>query len=134
MTARMINSQSPLKLHRTSSWSGISSYSSWMPTNGPDRIHPRILEELADVITKPLSITFEQSWEYGEVPVDRRMANVVLFSKKGKKENPGNYRPVRLTSVPGKVMEKVILESIEKHLKDNTITGHSQHVLMRGKS
>ncbi|KAK4822092.1 hypothetical protein QYF61_009792 [Mycteria americana] len=37
---------------------------------GPDEIHPRILKEVADVLTKPLSIIYQQSWLTGEVPVD----------------------------------------------------------------
>ena len=76
---------------------------------GPNGIHPRVLKELADVIMGPLSIIFQRSWESGEVPVDWKLANVVPIFKKGKKEDPGNYRPVSLTSVPGKTMEKVIL-------------------------
>ncbi|TRZ08523.1 hypothetical protein HGM15179_018580 [Zosterops borbonicus] len=31
-------------------------------------------------------------------------------------------------------MEKIILGAIEKHLKDNTFIGHSQHGFIRGKS
>ncbi|KAJ7415370.1 hypothetical protein WISP_78576 [Willisornis vidua] len=62
------------------------------------------------------------------------MANMVSIFKKGKKKDPRNYRPVSLTSVPGKVVEKFILEGIEKHLKDNAVSGHSQHNFMRGKS
>ncbi|KAJ7424715.1 hypothetical protein BTVI_05504 [Pitangus sulphuratus] len=53
---------------------------------------------------------------------------------KGKKEDPGNYRPVSLTSVHSKVMEKIILGSIEKHLKDYTVIGQSQNGFLRGKS
>ncbi|KAJ7410017.1 LINE-1 reverse transcriptase [Willisornis vidua] len=68
-----------------------------------------ILQELADVITKPLSMTSEQSW---------KLVNVVLVFKKGRKEDPENYKLVSLTSVPGKVMEKIILRSIGKYLKD----------------
>ena len=101
---------------------------------GPDGIHPRILKQLADVIVGPLSIIFQWSWESGEVPVDWKLANVVPIFKKGKKEDPGNYRPVSLTSVPAKIMEKVILGVIEKHLRDNAVIGHSQHGFTSGKS
>ncbi|KAJ7404364.1 rna-directed dna polymerase from mobile element jockey-like [Pitangus sulphuratus] len=68
------------------------------------------------------------------VPADWKLVNIVLIFKKGKKEDSGNYRPVSLTSVTGKVMEKIILEGIGKHLKDNTVIGHSQHTFMRGMS
>ena len=57
------------------------------------------------------------SWKSGEVSVDWKLANVPVF-KKGKKEDPGNYRPVSLTSEPGRVMEKVILGVTGKHLKE----------------
>ncbi|XP_053905560.1 uncharacterized protein LOC128849191 [Cuculus canorus] len=73
---------------------------------GPDGIHPRVLKELADVLSKPLSIIFQRSWLTGEVPLDWRLADVVPIYKKGCREDPGNYRPVSLTSVPGKVMEQ----------------------------
>ncbi|KAJ7421899.1 RNA-directed DNA polymerase from mobile element jockey [Willisornis vidua] len=89
----------------------------------PDGIHPRMLKELADVITKLLSMIFEQFWESRHVPADWKMANVPIF-KKGKKEDPGNYRSVILSSLPGKIMEKTILGGIEKHLGDNTVISH----------
>ncbi|KFW05029.1 RNA-directed DNA polymerase from mobile element jockey, partial [Fulmarus glacialis] len=88
---------------------------------GPDGIHPRVLKEQADVIAGPLSIIFQQSWESGEVPVYWRLANIVPIFNKSKKEDPDNYRPVSLTSVPGKIMENVILGVIEKHLRDNAV-------------
>ncbi|GAB0205115.1 mitochondrial enolase superfamily member 1 [Grus japonensis] len=59
---------------------------------GPDGIHSRVLRELAEVLTKPLSIIYQQSWLNGEVPVDWRLANVTHTYKKGQKEDPGNYR------------------------------------------
>lgn len=89
----------------------------------PDGIHPRIFKELADSFAKPQLMIFRLPWETGTVPADWKLANIVLIVKKDKKEGLGNYRPVILTSVPGKIMEKVVLGSIEKHLENNEVIG-----------
>lgn len=84
---------------------------------GDDKIHPRGQKELADVGVSPLTAIHQWSWEPRAVPVNWKLANVVPVFKKGKNENPGNYRPVSLTSVPGEIMEKIIPGVIEKHLR-----------------
>jgi len=101
---------------------------------GPNGMHPRVLRELADVIAEPLCIIFERSWRTGEVPEDWRKANVTPIFNKGKKEDPGNYRPVSLTSTPGKVMEQLILEVIFKQVEEKKVIRSSQHVFTKGKS
>ncbi|KAJ7425004.1 hypothetical protein WISP_25893 [Willisornis vidua] len=57
--------------------------------------------------------------------------NIVLISKKVRKEDPGNYGPLSFISVPSKAMEKIILGGTENHLKDDTVIRHS---FGRGKS
>ncbi|KFW88624.1 hypothetical protein N305_04990, partial [Manacus vitellinus] len=84
----------------------------------PDGIHPRVMRELLEELAEPLSIIYQQSWLTGEVPDDWKLANVIPIHKKGCKEDPKNYRPVSLTSVPGKVMEQIILSAITQHLQD----------------
>jgi len=39
----------------------------------------------------------------------------------------GNYRPVSLTSIPGKMMEQLILDIIIKQLEEKKVIGSSQH-------
>ncbi|KAF4790719.1 hypothetical protein TURU_138206 [Turdus rufiventris] len=91
------------------------------------------ISEVREGVAKPLSIIFEKSWRMGEVPNDWRKANVIPIFKKDKKEDPGNYCPVNLISVPEKVMEHIILEVITKHEEEN-VTGSSQHGFTKGKS
>ncbi|CAM4532571.1 unnamed protein product [Caretta caretta] len=102
---------------------------------GLDALHLKVLKELADVIAEPLAIIFENSWRSGEVPDDWKKTNVVPISKKREGGgDPGNYRPVSLTSVPGKIMEQVLKESILKHLENRKVIRNSQHGFTKNKS
>uniref|UniRef100_A0A493SUA9 Reverse transcriptase domain-containing protein n=1 Tax=Anas platyrhynchos platyrhynchos TaxID=8840 RepID=A0A493SUA9_ANAPP len=101
---------------------------------GPDGIHPRVLRDLAEELAKPLSIIYQQSWLSGEVPVDWRLANVTPIYKKGRRADLGNYRPVSLTSVPGKLMEQILLRVIMQHLQGKQAIRPSQRGFMKGRS
>ena len=92
-----------------------------------------MLRELAEEIAEPLSIIYQRSLLTGEVPEDWRLANVTPIYK-GCREDPGNYRPVSLTLVPGKVMEQIVLREIMWHVRDNQGIRPSQHGFTKGRS
>ena len=101
---------------------------------GPDGVWTRILQKLADVLAKPLSLIFTKLFADGCVPGIWKKANVCPVFKKGVKGDTGNYRPISLTCVVGKLMESLLRDRILQHLVLHQLIRVSQHGFMSGRS
>ena len=94
----------------------------------------RVLREVAEQVSEMFTDIFNSSLESGQVPEDWRAANVTPLLKKGSREELGNYRPVSLTSVVGKVLKTLIKDQMRNHLNIcNLIIKGSQHGFTKGK-
>ena len=93
-----------------------------------------MLMETNNQIQYALAVIFNKSLQEGCVPKDFREANVSPLFKKGSRQVAGNYRPVSLTSVVGKLMESVIKDEVVTHLENNNILIPEQHGFRRGHS
>ena len=78
--------------------------------SGPDSISHKILKYASNAVSKPLTILSNRSLARSHFPEPWKLNNVVSLYKKGEKSDPGNYRPVSLSSAVGKVMERVVLK------------------------
>lgn len=101
---------------------------------GPDGIHSKVLYEVKDVIKTPLSIIFNKSLAEGILPSMWKHANVKPLFKKGSKKSPSNYRPVSLTSICCKSMERILRDGIMNHLESNNLLSSNQHGFRSGRS
>ena len=81
-----------------------------------------------------LTDIFNSSLESGQVPEDGRASNVTQLFKKGCREELGNYRPVSLTSVVGKVLKTLIKDWMKNHLNKYKLIKGSQHGFTKGSS
>ena len=61
---------------------------------GPDQIRPRVVKEMSHTISPILTLIYRRSYDTAEVPDDWKKAYVTPVFKKGKKSEPGNYRPI----------------------------------------
>ncbi|KAF2346319.1 Reverse transcriptase domain [Trinorchestia longiramus] len=93
----------------------------------PDGLGPRILNETAEVISESLTNIFNRSLETGIVPDDWKRANVTPIFKKGNKQIPNNYRPISLTFVISKTIERLLKVRITMHLNDQNLINDNQH-------
>jgi len=97
-------------------------------------MHPTVLKELADVLTKRLSIIFKKSWLSSEDSSDWLKGNITPNFKKGRKEDPRTHRLVSLVSVSGKIMEQILLEVILRCVHNEELTHKGQCGFTKGRS
>ena len=102
--------------------------------SGPDGIPPRVIKEMKNEIAEPLAILFRKSLETEKIPDDWRLAEVTPIFKKGSKADPGNYRPVSLTNVIGKMMERIVKDDIVTYIEKNQLISDTQHGFRSGRS
>ena len=101
---------------------------------GPDGLNPLFLVSTAENIALPVTMIFRKTLEEGQIPDEWKLANVSPIFKKGKKSAPNNYRPVSLTCILCKLIEKIIREKIVEHLDKNNLISSKQHGFVTGRS
>ena len=101
---------------------------------GPDNISTTFLKNMKVCLLEPLNMIFNSSLSKCQVPKDWKNAKVVPIHKKGSRGDPGNYRPVSLTSSVCKVMERILRAKIMDHLIVNKLINQSQHGFMPNRS
>ncbi|XP_022838082.1 uncharacterized protein LOC111365117 [Spodoptera litura] len=92
--------------------------------SGPDGIPALVLKTCAPELSPILTRLFRLSLETGLVPVAWKLANVQPVPKKGSRADPNNYRPISVTSILCKSMERVLNNRLLAYLE-----GKSTHEL-----
>ena len=89
---------------------------------------------MAESICGSVYYIFLKSLEPGEIPKFWELANITALRKGGDRGDPGNYRPVSLTSVLCKTLEKIIRENIIDHINNEELLRENQHGFTSGRS
>ena len=100
---------------------------------GPDGVHPRLLKS-CPAIAQPLYLIFNNSLRSGRLPQDWKVSEVVPIFKKGTRCDPLNYRPISLTSVCCKTLERAIASQLVEFLESNNVLSDDQYGFRKGRS
>ena len=103
------------------------------PNTGPDKLHPRVLKELATELGPIFAhlYIFQQSIDSGEILKEWTLANISPLFKKGDRSLACNYRPVSLTCVPCKLLEHIVCSNIIAHLDEHKLLSDKQHAVRK---
>ena len=101
---------------------------------GPDGVHPALLKALCGILLHPLTVLFTKSLEQGKLPLEWKRGVIKPMFKGRDPCIPGNYRPVTLTSVIGKVLERLIKEQLESFLSVSGQLTAEQYGFTKGRS
>merc|ERR1712240_134326 len=86
-------------------------------------------------ISEPLTLLWRESLRQGRVPRRFKEALVIPLLKPGKsRSNPESYRPVSLTRHLIKLFERIVKDSVQRHLEGNSLLGDFQHGFRERKS
>ena len=93
---------------------------------GPDGLPSRYLKLIADELIPSLFLLFSASLKQGRIPADWKRAMITPIFKKGLRNDPTNYRPISLTSIIYKVLERIIYSHIMSNLEYNNVLNNAQ--------
>ena len=93
---------------------------------GPDILSPHRLKEAASVISPSLAGLFNKTIQDGSLPEDWVSANIAPVFKRGDKHLISNYRPISLTSIVSKVLERLIHHKLYSFLEQQEVISHTQ--------
>ena len=86
-----------------------------------------MLREAAPAISASLTKLFNLSIQNGQLPDDWKIGNITPVHKKGKKELVENYRPISLTSLVVKTLERLIYNRVFAFVDSNNLLSNQQY-------
>ena len=87
---------------------------------GPDNVHYQMLKHLPESCLLVLLSVFNDIWTSGKFPSSWSKATVIPLPKPGKDHrDPGNYRPIALTSCICKTFERMVNDRLMWYLESN---------------
>jgi len=101
---------------------------------GHDGLPTTVFKKLMSSLVNPLKLIFNASLNLGNIPDIWKVAAVVPIYKKGDKALVSNYRPVSLTAITCKIMERIIVQSLKAFMLTNNLISSNQYAYLAGRS
>ncbi|XP_046976468.1 uncharacterized protein LOC124542576 [Vanessa cardui] len=102
--------------------------------SGPDGIPAIVLRNCAPELSPVLTRLYRLSLKSAQVPKAWKIANVQPVPKKSSRTDPANYRPIAITCILCKGLERVLNNKLQAYLEDNDLLSDQQYGFRRNRS
>ena len=101
---------------------------------GPDGVPAMLLRSCVEEIKFPLLLLWRSSIREGRFPESLKLSRVIPIHKGGPRCEPGNYRPISLTSHISKILERVVVIRLIEYFNNMNLFNPTQHGFRQGRS
>ena len=101
---------------------------------GPDGLPSSLLVNCATELAPILLFIFTHSLSSGVVPPSFKRAAITPVFKSCDRSVPSNYRPISLTSVISKVLQRIIRKNVSSFIDNKCFLNSTQHGFRSGRS
>lgn len=109
-----------------------------LPNNkcpGPDGLPNEVIKVAVMKQSEAFLGLFNRCLEEGIYPEVWKVADLVLLPKVGKKlDDPSAYRPICMLNTTGKLLEKILVGRLRRHMETNNLFSNNQFGFRRGRS
>ena len=92
------------------------------------------MKECASSVAPPLAEIIRRSLQTGDVPPDWKDANILPVFKKGRPDDPANYRPISLSSIASKLQGHIVCKAVMDHFDQLHLLCNVQHGFRKERS
>ena len=103
-------------------------------SNLPSCVHPRLIKECSDTLIDPLYHIYYLSLKTGTIPSKWKHGDVTPLFKDDDRHKASNYRPITLTSVLSRTLERIIKKQLMTYLIENDTLSKDQHGFLNRRS
>ena len=101
---------------------------------GYDHISPYFLRIGSTILAPYIQVFIDYCFTNGIIPENGTTAKVVPIFKKGKRDNPTNYRPISILTCFAKILERIIYKRLFTFLKKHNVILDSQYGFQSNRS
>ena len=105
-----------------------------LKSSGMDKLSSKICKDAFLVLIEQLVHMFNSSLNSSTFPDSWKIAKVIPLYKGGDREDVGNYRPVSLLPLPGKLLEKIVHKRVTAFWETNNFLSEDQGGFRKGYS